>query len=58
MKIAIDLKGKTGSKLKDFRAALESEVPAEITKLREDVEAYAQRFPTIGFDKGHMKYQE
>ena len=58
MQIAIDLKGKSGSKLKDFRAALEAEVPAEVAKLKEEVEVYAQKFPTIGFDKGYMKYKQ
>lgn len=58
VQIAVDLKQKTGPKLKDFRAALEADVPADIAKLREEVESYAQTFPTIGFEKGGMKYQQ
>ena len=58
VKIAIDLKEKTGTKLKDFKAALDTEVPAEILQLRKEVESYATTFPTIGFDKKDMRYQE
>lgn len=86
--IAIDLKKKTGSKLKDFRDALAKEVswqllgtsrayqvyqvlfirhltsvssslqvPAELKALKADVEAFAMRFPTIGFEKAAMRYK-
>jgi hypothetical protein len=30
----------------------------EIEALREDVEAFAKQFPTIGFEKATMRYQE
>ncbi len=56
--IAIDLKDKSGTKLKDFRAHLEKGIPSEITDLKDEVEAYASRFPTIGFEKSTMSYQE
>lgn len=57
--IAIDLKDKSGTKLKDFRAYLEEKgIPSEITELKDEVEAYASRFPTIGFEKSTMRYKE
>lgn len=49
-----------GTKLKDFRAAVDtdSEVQAEIGKLKAEVEEFAKQFPTIGFEKSSMKYQD
>lgn len=32
-------------------------VPADIKKLKEDVEKLAMQFPTIGFEKSEMKYK-
>lgn len=58
VKIAIDLKAKTGAKLKDFKDALNKEVPAEILELKHDVEEFAKQFPTIGFEKAEMRYQD
>ena len=59
VEIAKDLKEKSGPKLKDFREYLEREGEgAEIGKLREEVEAFAKQFPTIGFEKGEMRYVE
>lgn len=47
-----------GTKLKDFLAALPApHFQSEIAKLRHDVEEYAKQFPTIGFEKESMKYQ-
>ncbi|VAH94526.1 unnamed protein product [Triticum turgidum subsp. durum] len=48
-----------GTKLKDFVATLQSDsnIQAEIAKLRHDVEEYAKQFPTIGFEKETMKYK-
>jgi glycine hydroxymethyltransferase len=45
--------------LKDFVATLQSDsnIQAEIAKLRHDVEEYAKQFPTIGFEKETMKYK-
>jgi len=43
--------------MKDFKAALDNEVPQEIVQLREDVENFSKQFPTIGFDKASMRYQ-
>jgi glycine hydroxymethyltransferase len=54
--IAKDLKVKAGPKLKDFRDYLEREEVPEIAKLRDDVETFAKEFPTIGFEKGSMRY--
>jgi glycine hydroxymethyltransferase len=56
--IAVSLKEKSGTKLKDFKAALEAEIPAELVELRKEVESYAQNFPTIGFEKADLKYSE
>jgi glycine hydroxymethyltransferase len=49
-----------GPKLKDFRAAVDTdpEVQAEIGKLKAEVEEFAKQFPTIGFEKSSMKYQD
>jgi glycine hydroxymethyltransferase len=48
-----------GTKLKDFVATLQSDsnIQAEIAKLRQDVGEYAKQFPTIGFEKETMKYK-
>ena len=59
MAIAIDLKEKSGTKLKDFRGYLEEHgIPDEIYDLKQEVEAYASTFPTIGFEKSTMRYQD
>lgn len=58
MAIAIDIKGKSGPKLKDFRDFLEKGIPSEISELKKEVEVYASTFPTIGFEKSTMRYQE
>lgn len=58
VEIAKALKAKTGSKLKDFREYLLSNPVPEIDSLRTDVEEFAKKFPTIGFEKATMKYQE
>ena len=34
------------------------QVPSEIKQLKADVEKLASKFPTIGFEKGNMKYQD
>ncbi|KAK9793736.1 hypothetical protein WJX73_005989 [Symbiochloris irregularis] len=57
--ITVDLK-KTegfGPKLKDFRAGLDKQIPQPIAELKRDVESFASQFPTIGFDKGFMRYK-
>lgn len=49
--IAIDIKKQTGSKLKDFKAALESgpsNFPA-LVSLSNEVRDFARSFPTVGF---------
>jgi glycine hydroxymethyltransferase len=49
-----------GTKLKDFKNAVDTdpEVQSEIRNLRLEVEEFAKRFPTIGFEKSSMKYQD
>lgn len=59
--IAKTLKEKHGPKLKDFRDALADAPPGkfpEIDALRDQVEAFAAQFPTIGFDKAEGKYTQ
>lgn len=56
VKIAAALKPKAGSKIKEFKAYLEAEKPAEIEQLRQDVEVFAKSFITIGFGKDSMRY--
>lgn len=58
VRIAVDLKAKSGPKLKDFREYLANNQVPEIDALRSDVEAFAKQFPTIGFEKASMRYQE
>ena len=59
VEIAKDLKAKSGPKLKDFRDYLEKEGEVEAIKsLREEVEAFAKQFPTIGFEKKDGKYTQ
>ncbi|XWS41684.1 hypothetical protein CRYUN_Cryun17cG0103700 [Craigia yunnanensis] len=57
--LAVKIKAETkGTKLKDFVATLQSPYfQSEIAKLRHNVEEYAKQFPTIGFEKGTMKYK-
>ena len=49
--ITLDIKSNTGSKLKDFKAALEHGPDAfpELVALRKEVQDYAQKFPSIGY---------
>jgi glycine hydroxymethyltransferase len=54
IRIAKDLK-KQYPKMKDFRAATALPTP-EIEALREKVEAFTMGFPTIGFERGSLKY--
>ena len=56
IKIAADLKAKY-PKMKDFRAALEDAEVPEIAALRADVEGFTKDFPTIGFERGGMRFQ-
>ena len=56
IKIAADLKAKY-PKMKDFRAALEDAEVPEIAALRADVEGFTKDFPTIGFERGDMRFQ-
>lgn len=47
-----------GTKLKDFVATMQSDehIQSEISKLRHKVEEYAKQFPTVGFEKETMRY--
>jgi glycine hydroxymethyltransferase len=36
---------------------LRSQIPSELKALKADVEAFAMRFPTIGFEKSTMRYK-
>eukprot|EP00793_Prasinoderma_coloniale_P003801 PRCOL_00003178-RA len=56
IKIAADLKAKY-PKMKDFRVALEDAEVPEIAALRADVEGFTKDFPTIGFERGDMRFQ-
>ncbi|GAB4816507.1 hypothetical protein N2152v2_003553 [Parachlorella kessleri] len=58
VRIAQDLKKQTGPKLKDFKDFLNAETPAPIKELGQEVEAFAKQFPTIGFEKGTMRYKD
>jgi glycine hydroxymethyltransferase len=56
--IAVSLKQQTGPKLKEFRDYVNNNKVPELEQLREDVEIFAKQFPTIGFEKATMRYQE
>ena len=47
-----------GTKIKDFRAMLAEGTPEPVQRLSEEVADFAKQFPTIGFDKGAMRYTE
>jgi len=40
------------------KKSTDSEVQAEIGKWKVEVEEFAKQFPTIGFEKSSMKYQD
>ncbi|KAI8013836.1 hypothetical protein LOK49_LG05G03140, partial [Camellia lanceoleosa] len=55
VKLALKIKADTkGTKLKEFVSTMKSD--AYIAKLCHEVEEYAKQFPTIGFEKETMKY--
>ncbi|GIL88389.1 hypothetical protein Vretimale_15031 [Volvox reticuliferus] len=54
--IAVGLKAQY-PKLKEFREYLNKETTPELAALKKDVETFAMRFPTIGFEKGNMRYK-
>jgi glycine hydroxymethyltransferase len=58
VQIAKDVKAdaETGKKLVDFKAALRAKEWPALNALRDDVEAFAAQFPTIGFDESSMRY--
>jgi len=56
--IAVDLKQKAGPKLKDFKEYVNKNKVPEIEALKEEVEAFATQFPTIGFEKSQMRYKD
>jgi glycine hydroxymethyltransferase len=56
--VAVSLKQQTGPKLKEFRDYVNNNKVPELEQLREDVEIFAKQFPTIGFEKATMRYQE
>ena len=58
--IAINTKAAVGPKIKDFRAhfAAGAEADPELVKLRDDVTAFAQQFPTVGFEEDTMVFPD
>lgn len=46
---------KTAPKVAEFKAAVDNAPPAELTKLRQDVQAFARKFPPVGFTLEQMK---
>eukprot|EP00217_Crustomastix_stigmatica_P011674 CAMPEP_0183790714 /NCGR_PEP_ID=MMETSP0803_2-20130417/1282_1 /TAXON_ID=195967 /ORGANISM="Crustomastix stigmata, Strain CCMP3273" /LENGTH=514 /DNA_ID=CAMNT_0026034969 /DNA_START=41 /DNA_END=1585 /DNA_ORIENTATION=- len=54
VQIAVDVKGKSGKKLVDFNNYLATNEVPELTQLKAEVEAFAESFPTIGFDRSEM----
>ena len=61
VQLAVKAKAATkGKKLVDFKNTLETneEIKQEIANLKHEVEEFAKTFPTIGFEKSTMKYQD
>jgi len=57
VKITIDIKKELGQhKMKDFKAAVQTNDYPAIRALRAKVEEFASAFPTIGFEKSTMRY--
>ena len=56
--IAVQVKDKSGPKLKDFRTYVDTKEIPELVALKHDVEEFAKRFPTIAFEKATMRYTE
>ena len=58
--ITVELKGREGAgpKLKDFKAYVDAHDVPEIAQLKAAVEQFAMDFPTIGFEKGEMRYKD
>jgi len=51
VQIALQIKAQTGTKIKDFKSALEHgpEHYPELVKLNQEVTAFSRKFPTVGF---------
>jgi glycine hydroxymethyltransferase len=60
VQITVDIKGREGAgpKLKDFKAYVDSNDIPEIKELKAAVETFAKDFPTVGFEKGEMRYKD
>jgi len=58
VQIAVAVKAKSGTKLKEFNAFLVTNKVPELEALKQDVEQFAMRFPTIGFEKSTMRYKD
>ena len=60
VKITVDAKAAVGPKIKDFRAHFAKGAAAEpaLVQLKDDVTAFAQQFPTVGFEEDTMRYPE
>jgi glycine hydroxymethyltransferase len=60
VKIAAEIKasGKAGTKVKEFRDFVDASPPPSIAALAAEVEQFAKQFPTIGFEKAEMRYQD
>lgn len=58
MELSVALKKQTGPKRKDFEQALTASPPPELIALRQEVEDFAKQFPTIGFERATMRYQD
>ena len=60
VQIAADIKasGAAGTKVKEFRDYVDASPPPAIAALAAEVEQFAKQFPTIGFEKAEMRYQD
>ncbi|MEW5311249.1 MAG: hypothetical protein WDW38_002981 [Sanguina aurantia] len=56
--LSIDHQKNVNGKLKDFRDAINKELPAGVVQLKKEVEEFSSQFPTIGFEKSTMRYTQ
>jgi hypothetical protein len=50
--LTVDLKGKTGTKLADFKGALSVDAHSkfpELAVLAQEIKSFSEKFPTVGY---------
>jgi hypothetical protein len=50
--LTVELKGKTGTKLADFKSALSADAHTkfpELASLAQEIKTFSEKFPTVGY---------